>query len=94
VSIRLDGGMALLLGGFALAGVSGVRLRARRLERERQRSRRWVRDHLSARAAADPGLDADLGASSDRGSLSAPRLSLRGIPDPTHDSDEVKAGQS
>ena len=81
-SIRLNGGMALLVGGFALAGLSGARLRAHRLEQARQRSRRWVRDHLSGRGAEDPRVDATL---SDPDNVSAPRLSLRGVPDPTDD---------
>jgi hypothetical protein len=82
VRLRLNGGTALLVGGFALAGLSGARLRARRQEQARQQSRRWVRDHVVGRGAEDPRVDAQL---SDPGNGSAPRLSLRGIPDPTDD---------
>ncbi len=85
VTIRLNGGMALLVGGFALAGLSGARLRAHRLEQARQRSRRWVRDHLRGRGTADQRVDAEL---SDPDDVTAPRLSLRGIPDQTDDSDQ------
>ena len=85
MTVRLNGGMALLVGGFALAGLSGARLRAHRLEQARQRSRRWVRDHLSGRGTNDLRADAEL---SDRDDVTAPRLSLRGLPDQTDDSDQ------
>jgi hypothetical protein len=85
VRLRLNGGTALLVGGFALAGLSGARLRAHRQEQARRQSRRWVRDHLGGRGSEDPRVDAQL---ADPGNGSAPRLSLRGIPDPTDDDEQ------
>jgi PASTA domain len=77
--VRLSGGGALLAGGAALAGMSGLRLRSSRRRLQRDRSRRWVHDHLRASASDDIGQDVRLDVL-DR--APSPRLRLEAVPDP------------